>query len=484
MSGAGDFMDDGPRIILPTPGRGKPEPAFPEPLVTPPPPPVEDRFSAEAIMRGFRLEGRDFPVMVSDAAGLLNLAHSLRHRKTPPDLEALRRDTIAAIRDYERKLGSAGILPEQARAAHYVICATLDDVIRNMPWGQGWSQRGLVSTFHHDVTGGDKVFELLTHFQSQPGRNRDLLLLIYLCLSMGFEGRTRVSARGALELAQIRDNLYRLLRAQYGAPEQDLSPAWKGENLQHRPMRRGRLFWLISGLAVLLLCALFAVLTQSLNRVSDNAIAEMAGLPPGETPSLFIREPEPPAPPEKPPATRPVAPPVQATPPEAQIDTLIAFLQPEVEEGLVRLYRDGDSVLVRIANAGAFAPASAQIQPQFLETFRRIGRALAAEDFDVTVLGHTDNIPIRTDAYPSNFHLSTARASAVRDILASYVATDRIAIRGEAETRPIADNATPEGREANRRTEILVAAAGALVSPELLEQGDAPSFDDATEIGQ
>lgn len=468
MSHPSDPGDDGPRLILPTPGRRPVQPAAPAPQAVPVAP--EDNFSAQAIMRGFRLDGRDFPIMVSDAAGLLNLAHSLRHRKTAPDLQTLRSDTIAAVREYEVKLGSAGILPEQARAAHYVICATLDDVIRNMPWGQGWSQRGLVSTFHHDVTGGDKVFELLTHFQSRPGSNRDILLLIYLCLSLGFEGRTRVSARGALELAQIRDNLYRLLRQQYGAAEQDLSPLWKGEDMRHRPLRQGKLFWLLSGLAVLLLCGLFVAFTFLLSRDADLVTAAMADLPPGETPSLFIPEPAPAPVPDPEPEPQP-APVVEPEPQEQPIDTLIAFLQPEVDEGLVSLYRDGDAVLVRIANNGAFEPGGAEVQPEFLDTFRRIGLALAAEDFDVTVLGHTDDQPIRTAAFPSNFHLSTARAAAVRDILLDYVPANRVTIRGEAETRPIADNATPEGREANRRTEILVSEAGSRVPPSLLEQG-------------
>ncbi|MFS4437494.1 type VI secretion system protein TssL, long form [Paracoccaceae bacterium GXU_MW_L88] len=469
MSDSSDPLGEGPRIVLPNPG-GEPAPS--QPASQPKTDfhtPGEAPFSAESVMRGFRLSGADFPVMVSEATGLLNLAYGLRHRKTPPDLEALRRDVIAAIRDYERKLVAAGILPEQARAAHYVVCATLDDVIRNMPWGEGWSSRGLVSTFHHDVTGGDKVFDLITHFQAQPGANRDLLLLIYLCLSLGFEGRTRVSARGALELAQVRDNLYRTLRQQYGDQERDLSPLWKGESARHQPLRRGRLFWLLSGLLILLLAGMFLAFSLFLNQSADGALNSMASLPPDETPSLFIPEPEPEII-EEPPVEEPVV--EEPVEPEINpIDSLIAFLEPEVEEGLVRLYRDGDAVLVRVANAGAFEPGGAQIAPEFLDIFERIGMALAAEDFDVSVIGHTDNNPIRTDAFPSNFHLSTARAAAVRDILLNYISPDRVEIRGEADLRPIADNDTAEGREQNRRTEILVRAAGARVSPELLQQG-------------
>lgn len=471
--------DDAPRIVLPTPGRSR----APEPVADPAQPaPREEPFSVTDVIYGFRLEGGAVPAMVTEAAPLLNLAHALRMQKSAPDIKLLRRDTIAAIKSYETALGAAGILPEQARAAHYVVCATLDDVIRNTNWGGDWSVEGLVSTFHHDVTGGDKVFELLSYFQTAASANRDLLLLIYLCLSLGFEGRTRVSPRGALELAQIRDNLYRTLRSQFGTFERDLSPAWKGEAARHSPLRSGPLFWLLSGAAVLVLALVFFTLSMLLNRATDVTLDRMAGLPPGEAPSLMIPEPavveaapEVVLPPEVVVETvpEPTPPPVPEVPETKAIDTFISFLQPEVDEGLVRLYRDGDAVLVRIANAGTFAPGGARIDPEFLDIFDRIGQALSAEDFDVTVLGHTDNLPIRSAPFPSNFHLSTARANAVRDVLVTYTGSERVDIRGEADLRPIAGNDTPEGREQNRRTEILVRGAGARVSPELLQQGAA-----------
>lgn len=462
---------DSPRIVLPTPGGRKPAEPVPE-AATPGPADEGEAFSVADVMRGFRLEGREVPVMVAEAAALLNLAHALRNRKTFADVAALKREAVGAVRSYEGALGAAGILPEQARAAHYVVCATLDDVIRNTAWGSDWAVEGLVSTFHHDVTGGDKVFELLAYFKERPGANRDVLLLIYLCLSLGFEGRTRVSPRGALELAQIREDLYRILRSQFGMFERDLSPHWKGEDARHEPLRPSRLFWLVAGVLVLALLVLFLTFSMLLNRKAEATLSAMAALPPDAAPSLFVPEPAPPPEPDV-----VVEPDPEPTPEEPQlpaispIEAFIGFLQPEVEEGLVHLYREGDAVLVRIANSGAFAPGGATVNPDFTEIFDRIGQALAAEDFDATILGHTDNMPIRTAPFPSNLHLSTARASAVRDILVAYTGPGRIDIRGEADLHPIADNDTEEGREANRRTEILVRGAGEAVPPSLLAKG-------------
>jgi type VI secretion system protein ImpK len=78
----------------------------------------------------------------------------------------------------------------------------------------------------------------------------------------------------------------------------------------------------------------------------------------------------------------------------------------------------------------------------------------------VTVLGHSDNQPIRTVRFPSNFQLSAARADAARAVLAAAAAQpDRFSSAGRADTEPLASNDTPEGREQNRRIEVVLARA-------------------------
>jgi type VI secretion system protein ImpK len=113
-------------------------------------------------------------------------------------------------------------------------------------------------------------------------------------------------------------------------------------------------------------------------------------------------------------------------------------------------------LLVRINNSGLFEVGSAEVSDQFHDLIQRIGGALAAEKFRAVVVGYTDNVPIRTIQFPSNWHLSEARAKAVGEILSGFTGPDAILTEGRADSDPIADNATPEGREINRRTEILV----------------------------
>lgn len=411
----------------------------------------------DQLLSGFHFGGDDVPTLVQSAAPLLNLAHILRFSDAEPDPDQLRRACVEAITRYERDLASARISPERARAAHYVVCATVDDVVLSKPWGvrAGWARSGLVSTFHNDVTGGDRVFDILDHFHQSPGANKDLLLLIYLCLSLAFEGRTRVSPKGALELSRIRDSLYKTLIGQYGTFERELSPHWKGVDARHTPLRTMAALWTLLSLMALAFALGYLFFTLSLNNASDVTFEKLAHLPPNETPSVLIVNP-PPQPQAQVETPKVVEPPKTEPRQPSRLEKLMAFLQPEVEKKLVTLADVNGRLRVRINNSGLFSTGSADVSPQFRDLIQRIGGALAAEKFRAVVIGYTDTVPIKTVEFPSNWHLSEARAKAVGDILSQFTGPEAILTEGRADSDPIADNKTEEGRQINRRTEIMV----------------------------
>jgi type VI secretion system protein ImpK len=132
------------------------------------------------------------------------------------------------------------------------------------------------------------------------------------------------------------------------------------------------------------------------------------------------------------------------------------FLEPEVQQKLVTLAEVNGRLRVRINNSGLFETGSAEVSPKFRDLIQRIGGALSAEKFRAVVIGYTDNVPIKTVQFPSNWHLSEARAKAVGDLLAQFTGPEAILTEGRADSDPIADNNTSEGREMNRRTEIMV----------------------------
>ena len=104
-----------------------------------------------------------------------------------------------------------------------------------------------------------------------------------------------------------------------------------------------------------------------------------------------------------------------------------------------------------------FASGGAVVQAASLPLLERISAALRNERGSLRVIDYTDNQPVRTVSFPSNFQLSTARASAVRTIVARDIGDPaRVSSEGRADADPIAPNTTAEGREQNRRIEIVL----------------------------
>ena len=123
----------------------------------------------------------------------------------------------------------------------------------------------------------------------------------------------------------------------------------------------------------------------------------------------------------------------------------------------VKLIKD-KAVKIILPGDVLFDTGQAELRSNAMGSLEAVGRLLKTTNLAVTVSGHTDNVPIHTDRFPSNWELSTARACVAAKFLIekANVAPSRIQVIGYAENRPLSSNETPEGRSANRRVEIIV----------------------------
>jgi len=141
-----------------------------------------------------------------------------------------------------------------------------------------------------------------------------------------------------------------------------------------------------------------------------------------------------------------------------QMDELQDALNQEIDQGLVTLERKESSIIVRIQEKGSFGSGSARLDPEFHEVMARISKVLAAKPGKITVAGHSDNIPISTGRFRSNWELSSARAVTVlHSMLRNQdIAEDRVVVEGFADTRPLVENDSPQNRARNRRVELIL----------------------------
>jgi chemotaxis protein MotB len=147
---------------------------------------------------------------------------------------------------------------------------------------------------------------------------------------------------------------------------------------------------------------------------------------------------------------------------KATYDTLMADMKAEIDQGQVTITKLADRLSVSMVDRILFPSGEAEITPAGLKVLQRVGNVLKnAENKVIRVEGHTDNVPISdklADKFPTNWELSTARASNVVRFLEEKVAIDpaRLEAVGLSEFHPVASNATAQGRSRNRRIEIAL----------------------------
>lgn len=150
-------------------------------------------------------------------------------------------------------------------------------------------------------------------------------------------------------------------------------------------------------------------------------------------------------------------------------------LAPLVSGGQVRVTEGINGIAIEINASALFAIGEAELGPSATRALRAVAEVVAQGSFPIKVEGHTDTQPINTSMFPSNWELSAVRASSVvRLFIEAGVTPSRLTAAGYADQRPVADNATEEGRARNRRVTILIESM-------MPDQETAPSV--TTEIG-
>ncbi len=445
-----DFESDR-TVIKPSAGRGVRAPA-PGAVPTPPAgaplqPPPGGPAASPAGGSAPPMEAVGLPEVPGSAglSPLLQLAAPLlvagsRIRVMPQHANpgALRAALVEAVRKFEGAARAQGLPNEQVVAGRYLLCTFIDECASSTPWGGSgaWSSQSLLVLFHNESWGGEKLFQLLGKLAENVSANRGLLELIYVILALGFEGRYRVVQGGRAQLDGVREKLALMLREQSGTALKELSPRWAGV-ADGRRLRDGIPIWLVATLAALVLALVFVALRLLVASRTDDVFTNLQALD------------------VKPAAMPPPAPP----PAPAPQPRLSGFLKPEIDAGQVEVRDLADRSIIIIRGDGFFNPGSADVADKVEPLLGRIADELAKLPGQVLVTGHTDNQPIRSLRYPSNWNLSQDRAQSVKAILAAKVKPERIRAEGRADTEPVADNATPAGRSKNRRVEITLTLA-------------------------
>ena len=222
------------------------------PLTDFPSPPRYEQLEDRMIYAGQLLDARSFKAglnpVVAAAWEVLSEVTRLRGCSGREDLGTLNERLSLALTQFETRALQGGVESGQVMSARYVLCSVIDEAVVTTPWGaqSDWSKISLLSRFHNETFGGEKVFQLLERLSRDPVKHLALLELTYLCLALGFEGKYRVMERGVLQLEAVRDALYRQIRHVRGnSPAQAASPEVTRQ-LRRPPLRVIPVTWWIA----------------------------------------------------------------------------------------------------------------------------------------------------------------------------------------------------------------------------------------------
>lgn len=230
----------------------------------------------------FQLHGLEDNRLIDAATPLLGLVIRVRRLADFQGVERLYQQVVDDVAAIDRKLVEQGYERPTVVAYRYVLCAFIDEAVLGTDWGAHsiWSQHSLLSRFHNETWGGEKVFAITSRMEQEPERYRDMLEFIHLCLCLGFEGRYKVMANGRDEYEQIIRGLNEQIRTLRSDQEpQPLARALDNVAPTRNRLRTGLPLWSIGGLFLVAMVGVYSLYNIALNERIRDVLSVLEQLP-------------------------------------------------------------------------------------------------------------------------------------------------------------------------------------------------------------
>ncbi|WP_201586308.1 type VI secretion system protein TssL, long form [Psychrobacter sp. HII-4] len=378
--------------------------------------------------------------IISAAKPVFVLSNAMRNSTTQLSTEKVLFRFTKMIEDFEAEAEQEGAPYEMVKAAQYCLCTFVDESAVRSGWSdEEWSQRSLLVSFFDETWGGERFFEILEKAKLDVDKNLYLIEFIYLCLQFGYKGKYQIANNGETILEQEKSKLIELIKSKRPETFSLLFHESISSKQDEEVKRRWHIpLWVIGVLASLIVAFFYILLRFFLGSTMDDTSAKInnLSLPKNAQYTVVGRD-------------------------TTQTKPLTPALQSEISRDLVEVNDFADRSVITILGDGLFESGSENVQNQFFPVLATIGQALQGINGQVVVTGYTDDTPIQSITFPSNWHLSQARADAVKDILTDYIENkNRIRSEGRGSTNPVVANDTAENKAKNRRVEITVYSLG------------------------
>ncbi|KOC91967.1 type IVB secretion system protein IcmH/DotU [Winslowiella iniecta] len=372
------------------------------------------------------------------AAPLLNAIVQIRLAATHDDPAGLRHQLIEEIRQFEARCKQRDLPFEMIIGTRYCLCSVLDEAAAQTPWGTRgvWSGNGLLVTFHNESWGGEKFFQLLSRISQSPQQHLWLLEVIHYCLLLGYEGRYRGAANGRAQCEAIRVRLAQLIDTTRNTPPTPPASQVIVRPQQSTLWRPPVPLWACIAVTAFLACMIYSALNWRLGNAAEPLLRAIYQIPLPQVKN-----------------SRNFSSPQRLLDLRKPLSDVIAAGQLDVSDGPF-----GSKVM--LSSDKLFDNAATALNPVGRALITRVAAAMSEIKGNVVVTVYTDNQPLHSARFASNYEYSLAQARTITALLRQQLATGHsIRAEGRGDSAALYPNDSQENRARNRRVEITLFAA-------------------------
>jgi len=228
----------------------------------------------------FQLRGTFQNPMIDAAMPLFGLVMRLRTLDSLPNIQEVHQQVRTQVDNIVEEMRLRGYESAQLLAYSYALCLYLDEAVMSRPWGRNscWSQESLLSIFHHETWGGEKIYTVLSRLMQEPQRYIDVLEFLYLCLGLGLKGKYCLAPKVDEAVNALLQQIYTLIREVRGpVPEQVCEPL-ANVAPSHFRMRRQWPWWSPLLISVVAMAVVYGIYSYRLHLLTTEVLESLNGI--------------------------------------------------------------------------------------------------------------------------------------------------------------------------------------------------------------
>lgn len=228
----------------------------------------------------FQLRGIYENRMLDAAMPLFGLVMRLRTLDALPHIDTVHRQVRAQIDNVQAEMRQHGYEPAQWLAYSYGLCLYIDEAVMERPWGMNscWSQTPLLSIFHDETWGGEKVFTVLSRLMRDPQRYQDVLEFMYFALCLGLKGKYAIAPKGEETLNGLIHQLHAMIREVRGPVPQAVCDPYTHVAARNMRLNRQWPWWSPLALCGVALGTAYGIYSYHLHLITTEVLASLNGI--------------------------------------------------------------------------------------------------------------------------------------------------------------------------------------------------------------